>query len=62
MSKPTTSNPTETARSALMALEGRIHDQVADLYGRLGSLWNGLYLLIVASLLLAASNLGSSCG
>ncbi|MCP3963567.1 MAG: GGDEF domain-containing protein [bacterium] len=46
------------ARSALAALEGRIQSQVTDLHGRLGNHWRGLNLLIVASLLLAASNLG----
>ncbi|MEM7350483.1 MAG: GGDEF domain-containing protein [Acidobacteriota bacterium] len=46
-----------TARSALAALEGRLQAQVSDLHRRLGDLWTGLNLLIVASLLLAGSNL-----
>lgn len=47
-----------SARSALSALEGRIQSQVTDLHRRLGNHWRGLNLLIAASLLLAASNLG----
>lgn len=48
---------TVAAQSALAALEGRIQAQVSELHRRLGDLWTGLNLLIVASLLLAASNL-----
>ena len=46
------------ARSALSALEGRIQNQVSDLHRRLGDHWTGLNLLIIASLVLAGSNLG----
>lgn len=48
---------TVAAENALGILEGRIQAQVSDIHRRLGDLWAGLNLLIVASLLLAASNL-----
>ncbi len=46
------------ARSAVMTLEGRVQAQVSVLHTRLDDHWTGLYALIVASLLLAGSNLG----
>ena len=49
---------TVTARATLAALEGRIQAQIADLHRQLGGLWTGLNGLMVASLLLAGSNLG----
>ena len=45
------------ARSAVDALEGRVLSQVSALDGRLDDHWSALYGLIVASLLLAGSNL-----
>ena len=48
---------TVSARSAVTALESRIQTQVSELHRRLGGLWAALNLLIVASLVLAASNL-----
>ena len=47
-----------TARSAVAALEEKIQNQIATLHQRLGDHWTALYALIIASLLLAASNLG----
>ncbi len=45
------------ARSAVANLEDRLQNQVSALHARLGDHWNALYALIVASLLLAGSNL-----
>ncbi len=45
------------ARSAVDTLEGQVQNQVSLLHARLGGHWNQLYALIVASLLLAGSNL-----
>ena len=41
----------------LAALEGGIQSQVAALYDRLSGHWRAIYMLIVASLVLAASKL-----
>ncbi len=49
---------TAAARSAVSALIERVQDQVLRLHGRLDSHWRGLNFLIVASLVLAGSNLG----
>lgn len=46
-----------SARSAVATLEGRAQSRLFELYRRLGGHWTALYALIVASLLLAASNL-----
>ena len=48
---------TVEAANAVAQVEDRVQGQGAETYGRLRSLWTGLYLLIVASLLLAGSNL-----
>jgi len=48
---------TVAAQSSLAALEGRMQAQVSELHQGLGDLWAGLNFLIVASLMLAASNL-----
>ncbi len=49
---------TAAARSAATALEDRVQNQVTLLHDRLDNHWTALYVLIVASLLLAGSNLG----
>ncbi len=49
---------TTAARSAVATLEGHIQGQVIALHTRLGDHWTTLNALIVASLLLAGSNLG----
>ena len=46
------------ARTAVSTLEDLVQRQISDLHSRLGNHWRGLYALIVASLLLAGSNLG----
>ncbi len=45
------------ALTATSALEGRLQGQVSQLHGRLGDHWVWLNVLVLASLLLAASNL-----
>ncbi len=49
---------TAGARVAVTALESQVQEQVLQLHGRLDNHWTALYGLIVASLLLAGSNLG----
>lgn len=45
------------ARGAVSNLENRLQSQISALHDRLDNHWTGLYALIVASLLLAGSNL-----
>ncbi len=46
------------ARSAVATLEDRLQSQVSAVHGRLDGHWTALYALIIASLILAGSNLG----
>ncbi len=46
------------ARGAIITLEDRLQSQISALHGRLDDHWTALYALIVASLVLAGSNLG----